>query len=142
MTGSKIVVRGHKDYQDDFYRNEGKECEIIFLDKTKLLSDKQRQYYRGVVVKMIAERAGSILYEQSSIGYEMCHQDLAKKFLTFEATRGQEKRNYVRSTTTLNRLEMVDYIEQCRAMARDSMDLTIPDPDPNYYGENILRKSK
>lgn len=139
MKGGAISIRGHKDYRDDFYRNEGKECEIIFASKQKLLSDKQMRYYRGIVVKMIADRIGYSKYESGNIGYELCHQDLAKKFLSFEVKIGLSVRKYVKSTTTLSTFEMVEYIEFCRQWALEKLGLDIPDPDPNYYGEDILK---
>ena len=140
LKGGSIQIGGPKDYRDEFLKMEGKECEIIFQGKEKLLSDKQMRYYRGVVVRLIAEKAGYVLHAGSKLGYEIAHQELAKKFLTFSVNLAQVKRNYVRSTTTLSSIEMTEYIEFCRQWALEKLNLVIPDPDPNYYGENILKR--
>ncbi len=138
---------------------EGKQVRIIIEEYIPKRSDKQNNYYFGVVVPVIQQ----ILFDQTGIEYSI---DDTHEFIVFDiwhytkikrrVTFNEEKNRYemaseiVReSSTKLNRKEWQDKMLLCQAWAA-GFDKIIPDPTPDglkefeqrtqgglYYGEKL-----
>lgn len=81
-------------------------------------TDAQIRYYRGVVLKMIADRCGY----QGTEDVESLHQEMRRRFLP---KRGSL--NIPLSTSNLTTQEMSEYIEAIRRWAAEYLQLYIPD---------------
>lgn len=63
------------------------------------------------------------------------HEVMAERFLGIDVKNedtGELLGRAVRSTTSLDVTEMVDYCEKCRAWLAES-NVIVPDPDPEYW---------
>ena len=86
-------------------------------------SSQQNRYYRGVVVKMIADELGYLRPDD-------VHEALKLEFLRVEADPEHGKPfAYGRSTTTLKTDEFEDYLERIRIWAASFCGLIIPKPN-------------
>lgn len=95
-------------------------------------SQKQRGYYRGVIVKKFAEWRR----DENGEAYdpEESHEILAGKFLKREwmdPSTG-ELISYIASTSKIGTDEMTKYIEECRLWLAQWCDIQVPDPDPEW----------
>ncbi len=95
----------------------GKRHVIIVKQHRKTRSINQNAYYWGVVLKIIGDETGYLPEE--------AHQIFGEKYLKYEKAH----REFIRSTTALNTLEMEEYLEKIRRFA--AMELHIRVPDPN-----------
>ncbi len=92
---------------------------VITAEKMrKHRTDAQVRYYRGVVLKMIADRCGYHGAEDQ----ESLHQEMRRRFLP---KRGSL--SIPLSTSDLSTQEMTDYIEAIRRWAAEYLQLYIPD---------------
>lgn len=83
-------------------------------------TDDQNRYYRGVVLKMVADHSGYCGQEE----LEALHYEMRRRFLP---NRG--RLNIPVSTTALDTVEMTEYIENIRRWAAEELQLYIPDPN-------------
>lgn len=83
-------------------------------------TDAQIRYYRGVVLKTIADNCGY----RGSEELEALHQEMRRRFLP---KRG--RLNIPVSTTDLNTQEMNDYIEAIRSWAAAELGIYVPEPN-------------
>lgn len=97
---------------------EGKPVEVVVRRKRSQRTLAQNRYYFGVCVQILAEHFG---YETTEM-----HEALKFKFLR---THEEEALPSVRSTTTLNTKEFIDYIDRIQRWAATEHDLFIPDPE-------------
>lgn len=99
---------------------------------TKPRSNQQNRYYRGVIVKMVAEEVCG--YPASNDDCEAIHKELAKRFLGYTLVeRGGFTFEVIRSTTDLSTVEMEAYHENCRRWAADFLHIYIPLPNEIDY---------
>lgn len=97
--------------------------QIVMVTAEKLRkhrTDDQNRYYRGVVLKMIADHSGYSGQEE----LEALHYEMRRRFLP---NRG--RLNIPVSTTALDTVEMTEYIENIRRWAAEELQLYIPDPN-------------
>ncbi len=89
-------------------------------------SGSQNRYYWSVVIGYISEETG---YTK-----EEAHQLMGRMFLKYvkSVSDGTEE-VFVRSTTSLNTLEMTEYIESIRTFALSELGTYIPDPNEIIY---------
>ena len=89
-------------------------------------SGSQNRYYWSVVIAYISEETG--------FTKEEAHQIMGRMFLKYVKTvpDGTEE-VFVRSTTSLNTLEMTEYIESIRTFALSGLGTYIPDPNEVIY---------
>ena len=119
--GKVILDENYKiPYLAYILRNEGKRIEITVSVESKTNSKPQQRYYRGVVVKMLADHIGE--------SYERMHELLQPAFFMYQDSK---ERNYIRSTeigewTTVEWEERMDAI---RKWAFDFHNLIIPLPN-------------
>ena len=97
--------------------------QIVMVTAEKLRkhrTDDQNRYYRGVVLKTIADHSGYSGQEE----LEALHYEMRRRFLP---NRG--RLNIPVSTTALDTVEMTEYIENIRRWAAEELQLYIPDPN-------------
>ena len=97
--------------------------QIVMVTAEKLRkhrTDAQARYYRGVVLKTIADHCGY----RGSEELEALHQEMRRRFLP---KRG--RLNIPVSTTDLNTQEMTDYIEAIRDWAATELGIYVPEPN-------------
>lgn len=97
--------------------------QIVMVTAEKLRkhrTDDQNRYYRGVVLKTIANHSGYSGQEE----LEALHYEMRRRFLP---NRG--RLNIPVSTTALDTVEMTEYIENIRRWAAEELQLYIPDPN-------------
>lgn len=97
--------------------------QIVMVTAEKLRkhrTDDQNRYYRGVVLKTIADGCGY----RGSEELEALHQEMRRRFLP---KRG--RLNIPVSTTDLNTQEMTDYIEAIRDWAATELGIYVPEPN-------------
>lgn len=113
---------------------EGREIEFCIRPRRARTTSKQRRYYHGVVIAMLAQSMvenGVTGTRGGPITQSEVHKMMAQRFLrnsVVDETTG-EYIEYVRSTNALTTREMTEYIERIRAWALDMMELTIPDAE-------------
>ena len=83
-------------------------------------TDDQSRYYRGVVLKTIADNCGY----RGSEEIEALHQEMRRRFLPKRGCL-----NIPVSTTCLNTQEMTDYIETIRDWAAQELGIYVPAPN-------------
>lgn len=97
----------------------GQLVEVTVEKLRKHRSEEQNRYYRGVVLKMIADHCGYRGAEE----LEALHQEFRRRFLP---KRGEL--NIPVSTTGLNTKEFSEYIDIIRQWADEQLKLYIPEP--------------
>lgn len=97
---------------------EGCEIDIQLRKHRKDRSSKQNAYYWSCVVAEIANFCG---YEPTE-----AHDALKQMFLTDHSNAALPR---VRSTTTLDTKEFMEYIEKCVQFAAEKFGIVIPDPE-------------
>tara|TARA_R100000951_G_C2594609_1_gene166192 strand:- start:378 stop:776 length:399 start_codon:yes stop_codon:yes gene_type:complete len=104
----------------DISRYHGKTIEVTIKEYKPKRSNQLNQYYWGVVVKIISDYTG---YTKEETHELLKHTFLKKKILIkdgwFDTTN---------STTKMNNKEMLDFIEQVKLWAAETLSLYIPDP--------------
>jgi len=104
---------------------EGKPVEAIIRRRYSQKSNKQNKYYRGVVVKLIAESMG---YRDTSTELETVHGILLDKFFRETDDKGNI---YIRSTR-LNKWKTVEWeakMSEIRQWASEFLNTFIPLPN-------------
>ena len=99
----------------------------ISLKKNKAArSLASNRYYWGVVLAYLSEETGFTKDE--------AHQLMQRQFLKYakDASDGTSEM-FVRSTTSLNTIEMNEYIEQIRIFAVSELGVYIPEPNEIVY---------
>jgi hypothetical protein len=86
----------------------------------------QSRYYWGVVLAYLSEETGFTKDE--------AHQLMQRMFLKYAKDVSEGKSEmFVRSTTSLNTIEMNEYIEQIRIFAVSELGIYIPEPNEIVY---------
>lgn len=98
---------------------EGTEIKYTLGVHRNTRSNEQNRYMFGVVYLMISERTGYFIEE--------VHDAMKIKFLTIEET----PLHRVRSTSTLDTLELEEYLTKIRTWASLELGLYIPLPNEN-----------
>ncbi len=104
---------------------KGRHSVNIKKDKSQR-SGSQNRYYWGVVLAYLSEETGYTKDE--------AHQVMGRLFLRYdkEMPNGTTE-SFVRSTTTLNTLEMEEYLENIRIFALSELGTYIPLPNEIVY---------
>ena len=119
------VVAGHLHVDDEpcfrqyLYGLKGI-VEVVVKNLHSTRSNQQNRYYWGVVVKILCDETG---YDQESM-----HEILKDKFLQIKTQVFNEVVDTSRSTTSLNTVEMNEYLENIQRWAAENGTI-IPDPD-------------
>jgi len=128
IKNKRIFFKDREGFYNHLFPFNNKEVEIIVKPKTKERSRKEEKFYRGVVVKAVAEEMGIFEYE--------AHEFLAKLFL-IEEKKAKNGMRYerVRSTTELSDIEYRDFWQNCIRWANQELDLYIPYPNECSYDD-------
>lgn len=93
---------------------------VVVTKNRKIRSAKQRKYYMGVIVAIIADNSGYSKHERWQV-----HEILKQKFCPEKET----KLGMIRSTKLLNTHEEEIYHEDIRKWADEYFEITIPLPN-------------
>lgn len=90
----------------------------------------QNAYYHGVVVKFVSEETG---YSPTE-AHEVLKAMHLPRDLAAEGKNGRLMNGLVigGSTTKLNKLEFIEYLERIVQWAAEELHVVIPDPDPEW----------
>jgi hypothetical protein len=100
---------------------EGEDVKVSIKPLYKSRSLSQNNYYWAVIVQILADFTG---YSADEI-----HEVLKSKFLSDEKEVAGEIIRYAKSTTTLDTLEMEDYLHNIREWASAKLNVFIPLPN-------------
>ena len=104
----------------DICRYEDKIVEVTIKEYKPKRSNQLNQYYWGVVVKLISEYTG---YTK-----EETHELLKQTFLKKKILIDDEWYDTTDSTTKLNNKEMLEFIDEVKIWASQTLNVYIPDP--------------
>ena len=110
----KFVPYNQQAYENFLRGLEGCDVEVLITKRKKPRSTVQNNYYRGVVIHMIADAMGD-----SDEG--RVHGYMKDKFLSGK------------STTKLTTVEMMEYISKVRMWASEFLSCYIPDPNESEW---------
>lgn len=108
---------------------EGKGVEVAIQRYRNTRTNNQNRYYWGVVIPLIAQYCG---YDDDE-----AHSALKIKFLSKKGIIPT-----VISTTKLDTLQFIEYIDKVKRFAAEELNLVIPDPEEIWqdYEEEIKEK--
>jgi hypothetical protein len=88
-------------------------------------STQQIRYYRGVVLRMIAEHAG----EDDDSMHEMLLQELAPKLVLKSTVDRRKRKKRPKRSKDMTTIEFTQFIDKARAFGLSFYGLNIPDPE-------------
>jgi hypothetical protein len=115
--GKLWIAGGRQELDQHIAKLDGREVDVIVRKHRQQRSLSQNAWYWGCIVPMIQEAAG---FETS----EETHEALKIHFLSVRTGALPT----VRSTSSLDTAEMVEYCESCRRLAAKMWAIDIPDP--------------
>jgi hypothetical protein len=129
IEGGKLYLRSRR--QMDRSLAGWKDCEVVVtIEKAHATrSHAQNAYFHAVVVAMVSDRTGYTPNEAKELLKAQClPHDLA------DGRNGRLVNGLVigGSTSKLNKLEFIDFLDACVRWAAEQIDLVIPDPDPRW----------
>jgi hypothetical protein len=103
----------------------GKDVEIVVRKKRSRRTVPQNRLYRAYV-KLLAEYTG---YSEDEM-----HSIISYKFLKTEKVNEDtgEVDEYIRSTSSLNKMEFTDFVESFKKWAEDKMKVRLPNPEETW----------
>lgn len=116
--GKQFVPEDAAKWQTNLEKLEGKQVVVTLKQYRRTRSNQQNRYAHGVVFKLIADATGYTV-------------DEAKEAMKWQFLREEHDilPPTVRSTSSLNTMEMEEFIESCRRWASDFLGLYIPLPN-------------
>ena len=106
VINGKLNLENKDDFQNDLHKFHG-EVVLTLKELPKKKSNKQNNYYRGVIVKLLAQHIG---HTENKM-----HEILKFKF-------------DVKSTSKLSQDEFQDYIDRIMRWSAQFLDYALPDP--------------
>jgi hypothetical protein len=117
----KLILKERDAFFDKVQNLNGKQIALTIEESKKLRSLPQNNYYWGVVLEIISEHTGHTALE--------IHEIMKQKFLKPREINIKGEHYFVHgSTTNLDQLGMMDYIERIKAWAATALQLSIPEP--------------
>jgi hypothetical protein len=130
-----IVYNGAVAFPDTVMQNlysnwiqglEGKDISVTVKKYRKDRSDRQNNWYWGVVIQMITDETG---YEKDEV-----HEYLKSLFLTEKRVivnnEGEVlELEMIKSSARLTTTEFIEYGQKCQRWAAENLNLNIPDPN-------------
>ena len=111
VINGKLILENKDNFQNDLYKFNG-DVVLTLKELPKKKTNKQNNYYRGVVIKILSQHLGYTLDEM--------HRELKKEFK-------------IESTKKLSQDEFQDYLDRIIRWA--SMFHGVPLPDPTRLQE-------
>ena len=106
VINGKLILENKDDFQNDLHKFNG-DVVLTLKQLTKKKTNKQNNYYRGVIVKTLSQHLGYTLDEM--------HQELKKEFK-------------VDTTKRLSQDEFQDYLDRIIRWASIFHGVALPDP--------------
>ena len=113
VTHGRIVLDNRDRFREHLAAHEGKRIELTLREKQETVTDPQRRFYQGVVIKMISEKTGDTPADT--------HENMKKMF------------NNGETTTKLKTKEFNEYMGQVMQWSAEFLDHPIPDPGQVDY---------
>jgi hypothetical protein len=131
LLGGKLHVRDRKAFDEAMSSWRDCEVTVTIAKKHATRSQQQSRYYFGVVLALIAEHTGYTVDEL----HDWAKAKFLPKHLALTDGNGVIVDEYILggSTTKLNKVEFGEYVESIRRFAAETLDINIPDPDPDYW---------
>jgi hypothetical protein len=113
----------------------GREVGLTLEPKSALRSKKANAYYWSCVVALAAKESGQ---PEDDIHAFWCEQFLPnekKRLLFFNRLTGERLQVDIdgRRTSRLTGTSFYDFVENCRLWCMEYLNVTTPDPDPDYW---------
>ena len=129
VAGGKLTIRNRREF--DRVIGSWKDCPVnITVEKAHATRSKaQNDFYHAVVVKLCAEHCGNTVKDMHEILKARCiSHDMARR------GNGTIINGLVigGSTTRMNKLEFIEYLESCVLWAAETIGVVLPDPDPEW----------
>jgi hypothetical protein len=140
VKGGQLYLRSRR--QMDRALAAWKDCEISFtIEKVHATrSHAQNAYFHAVVVAMVSDRTGYTPNEAKELLKAKClPHDLAEQGINGRVIDGLVIGG---STAKLDKLQFIDFLDECVRYAAEHMDLVIPDPDPQWREHAIEERAK
>lgn len=131
IQGGRLFIRNRRDFDRQLAQmREGSEVEIEVTRRRATRSIPQNAFYWGVLVHILSDYTGFAPDEM----HELLKAKFIPKRLSVCDGNGEIKDEFVLggSTRKMNKLEFGEYMESIRQWAAETLDVVIPDPDPDY----------
>lgn len=114
---------------------KGQEVVLTVQPRSVLRSLRANNYYWGVVVAAAVKESGQ---DEAAIHTFWCEQflpDERKRLMFFNRLTGQRLQVDVdtRRSSNLTGNAFYDFVENCRLWLQEYLNVTVPDPDPEYW---------
>jgi hypothetical protein len=135
----KMFVRNRRQFDAAIARLNDCNGTLTFERSHATRSKAQNDFYWAVVIPRIQEKFRS-LGLMAGRDPETTHEALKAQFMDPQLVHENRIRGYISqtgltlgtSTTDLNKLEFIDYLERIVQQAAAHWDCYVPDPDPNW----------
>jgi hypothetical protein len=131
IENGRLFIRNRREFDQQIGQiREGAEVEIEVTLRRATRSVLQNAYYWGVVVHLVSEYTGFAPDDM----HEWFKAKFIPKRLAVCDGNGEIQEELVLggSTRKMNKLEFGEYMESIRQWAAETLDVVIPDPDPDY----------
>ncbi|MAF42610.1 MAG: hypothetical protein CMI54_00385 [Parcubacteria group bacterium] len=116
----KFVITNREKFLEEIQGLEGKRITVTIEKYKKPRSNEENRYYRGVIVKILADELG--------YSHEEMHEILKEKFLKVH----DDKFTWTQSTAKLSTVEFEDLCKKVRMWASAELQIYIPLPNEAY----------
>lgn len=123
-----LYVINRKGFDNELLNFVGKDVTITVNKKVKKRSNPLNAYYWSGVVPILMQRFTELGHRLTK---EEVHQFLKMRFLkvSLSTPEGEYLGDRIKSTTELGNAEFMDYLEQIKQFASETLDIYIPDPN-------------
>lgn len=135
IKSGRLFIRNRREFDQQIaHMRDGCEVEIEVTRRRASRSQQQNRYYWGVVVHLVSEYTG--------FAPDDMHDWFKAKFIPKRLAvcdgNGEVRDELVLggSTRKMNKLEFGEYMETIRRWAAETLDVVIPDPDPDYVAND------
>lgn len=134
VEGGKLFISSRRDFDEALARWQNCRVSVVVERLHATRSKAQNDYYWSVVVARIAGHWAAQM--KRNVSPEEVHELLKAQFLPPDAAQRGENGSLINglviggTTTKLNKLEFVEYLESIVGWAAEKFSLYIPDPDP------------
>lgn len=139
VTSGKLYIRNRRKF-DEIIAGLGDFNGTLTLEKNHATRSKaQNDYYHAVVVARVAGK----LKKDVKLTHELLKAQFLPHDMAAKGTNGVLMNGFVigGSTTRLNKLQFIEYLEQIVMWAAEKWELYIPDPDPAWREKAMAEQS-
>ncbi len=130
VEGGTLILRGKKRMDVELGRWRDTEVVVTIKKAQATRSALQNAYYFGVVVKLLSDHTGFSPLET----HEVLKAQHLPRELAANGENGRLMGDYVigGSTSKLDKLQFIAYLEAIVTWAAETLNVVIPDPDPEW----------